>query len=109
MKFHSMADAARLPSMSIAELRDAFLVRELFKDGAINLVNTDLDRAVIGAAVPTRSSVRLDCPPALKAEYFLERRELGVLNLGGDGLIRVDGSQYPMASRDALYVGRGTA
>ncbi|MDQ3082562.1 MAG: 5-dehydro-4-deoxy-D-glucuronate isomerase [Gemmatimonadota bacterium] len=94
--------------LSTAELRDCFLVTDLFIDGKVTLRMTDLDRAVIGGAVPTVSPLTLDAPADFRAEYFAERRELGVLNTGGDGKVTVDGVAYDLAITDVLYAGRGS-
>jgi 4-deoxy-L-threo-5-hexosulose-uronate ketol-isomerase len=67
----------------------------------------DLDRTVIGSAVPLETALALPCPAELRAESFTERRELGVLNIGGAGSVHVDGRAYALGRRDALYVGRG--
>jgi 4-deoxy-L-threo-5-hexosulose-uronate ketol-isomerase len=79
----------------------------LFEPGKIVLNVTDLDRLVVGGAVPRGEPLRLEPPSGLRAEYFTERRELGALNIGGSGTITVDGKSYPMAKRDVLYVGKG--
>jgi 4-deoxy-L-threo-5-hexosulose-uronate ketol-isomerase len=89
-------------------LRQHFLLTDLFQPGAITLHVLDLDRAVLGGAVPTGSALTLDAPEALKAAYFTERRELGVLNIGGRGSVTVDGTRYDLGAKDALYVGRGS-
>ncbi len=94
--------------MSSAELRASFLVDDLFKPGRLDLVWTDLDRAVLGSAVPLEQKLVLTAPPELRSAYFTERRELGVLNLGGAGAITVDGNRQVMAGSDGLYVGRGS-
>lgn len=90
------------------ELRAAFLLEEIFAAGEIRLVYTDLDRAIVGAAVPTAMPLALATDDALKAAYFCERRELGVLNLGAAGTVTVDGMVYELGSHDCLYVGRGS-
>jgi len=94
--------------MTSEELRGSFLVADLFGADAIRLVYSDVDRAIIGSAVPVKGPLALDAAAELRAETFCERRELGVLNVGGSGTITVDGTEYPMGSRDALYVGRGS-
>jgi 4-deoxy-L-threo-5-hexosulose-uronate ketol-isomerase len=94
--------------LSTDELRATFLVTGIFVEGEVTLRITDLDRAVIGGAVPTSAPLELSNPPELRALYFTERRELGILNVGGDGSVVVDGEQYELSARDALYVGRGS-
>ncbi len=107
MKIVQMADAVRYPSMTTAELRETFLLEDLFREGEIETRYIDLDRAVIGGVVPTNAILTLETQPELRAEYFLERRELGVLNVGGSGVVSVDGAAFAMDKLDCLYVGRG--
>jgi 4-deoxy-L-threo-5-hexosulose-uronate ketol-isomerase len=68
----------------------------------------DLDRTVIGSAVPTSGTLTLETQPELRADYFLERRELGVLNAGGPGTVTVDGKAFELDKLDCLYAGRGS-
>jgi 4-deoxy-L-threo-5-hexosulose-uronate ketol-isomerase len=107
MKLLQMADAVRYPRMTTAELRSTFLIDDLFSAGQIQLVYVDLDRTVIGSAVPLAEPLTLPCPPELRATSFTERRELGVFNIGGDGSVDVDGKIYSLGNRDALYIGKG--
>jgi 4-deoxy-L-threo-5-hexosulose-uronate ketol-isomerase len=107
MRIMQMADAVRYRTMTTEELRDTFLVSDLFQPARITLTYVDLDRTVIGSAVPSAGPLRLPTDDALKAEYFTERRELGILNIGGAGKITVSGLQYDLERLDALYVGRG--
>ena len=93
--------------MTTDELRAAFLVQGLFQPGTVTLRHIDLDRVVLGGAVPTRGALVLEAPDSLGAEYFLARRELGVLNIGGRGRVTVDGTAHELEKRDVLYVGRG--
>jgi 4-deoxy-L-threo-5-hexosulose-uronate ketol-isomerase len=102
-----MADGVRYPRMSTAELRRTFLLEDLFEPDRVKLVYVDLDRAVIGSAVPLASALELPCPKELRATAFTERRELGLFNIGGPGLVRVSGKSHALGNRDALYVGRG--
>jgi 4-deoxy-L-threo-5-hexosulose-uronate ketol-isomerase len=107
MKLIQMADQVRFPRMCTAELRSTFLLDDLFQQGEVTLAYVDLDRTVIGSAVPLASALPLPCPAELRAESFTERRELGVLNIGGPGAVHVDGEAYGLGLRDAIYVGRG--
>lgn len=90
------------------ELRAAFLIESLFTAGKVELVYTDADRAIVGSAVPTRSPLPLAADSELRAAYFCERRELGILNIGGTGTVEVDGKPFETAKLDCLYVGRGS-
>lgn len=108
MRLYQMADAVRYGLMNTEELRETFLLEEMFEPGEIELAYVDLDRTVIGAAVPTTKALTLETQPELRAEYFLERRELGVLNIGGAGSVTVDGKNFELGKLDVLYVGRGS-
>ncbi|HEY9227937.1 MAG TPA: 5-dehydro-4-deoxy-D-glucuronate isomerase [Gemmatimonadaceae bacterium] len=105
---HYLPDAERTKHLTTEELRSGFLVQGLFTPGMITLRHIDLDRVVLGGAVPTNTPLLLEAPESLRAEYFTERRELGVLNVGGRGAISVEGKRYAMEYRDVLYVGRGS-
>jgi 4-deoxy-L-threo-5-hexosulose-uronate ketol-isomerase len=94
--------------MGTEELRAHFLVSGLFAPGAVTLRLVDLDRVILGGAVPTTAPLRLEAPEAIRSEYFCERRELGVLNVGGPGAVTADGARHALAAHDVLYVGRGT-
>ena len=89
------------------ELRNEFLVDNLMKQDEIVLVYSHYDRYIAGSAVPI-SPLTLEAIDPLKAENFLDRRELGVINVGGDGVITVDGTKYELTYKDALYVGMGS-
>ena len=107
VKILQMADAIRYRTMTTEELRETFLIDNLFHPGEIGLTYVDLDRTVIGSAVPTSEPLLLPTDDALRASYFTERRELGVLNIGGAGVVTVNGASFELKKLDALYVGRG--
>jgi 4-deoxy-L-threo-5-hexosulose-uronate ketol-isomerase len=108
MKIYQMPDPVRAAAMDTKQLRESFLVEDLFKPGQVQLVYADADRAVIGSASPTSESLALGTDPELRAAYFTERRELGVLNIGGRGSVAVDGRTFDMENLDGLYIGRGS-
>jgi 4-deoxy-L-threo-5-hexosulose-uronate ketol-isomerase len=108
MRLIQAADAVRYPRMTTDELRGAFLVESLFEPSSIAMVYVDLDRTVIGSAVPLEKPLALEADPDLRAAYFTERRELGILNIGGTGVVEIDGDSYELANLDAIYVGRGS-
>lgn len=108
MKHYTMPDPIRTARMSTAELRSSFLIEELFTPGGLHLVSTDLDRAIVGGAVPLDAPLLLTAGPEMRAAFFCERRELGVLNIGGPGEIVVDGQAHAMGRLDCLYIGRGS-
>lgn len=88
------------------ELRDEFLIPDLMQPGKIKFVYTHYDRYMAGGAVPT-SDLKLKTIDPLKADFFLERRELGIINVGGDGSIVVEGETFKINHKDALYIGKG--
>lgn len=90
------------------QTRDEFLAQSVLEGGQIKLIYSHYDRFIFGGVVPTVSAIALPNEDALRAQYFLERRELGVLNLGGAGSITVDGTTYEIGHFDCLYIGRGS-
>ncbi|SFJ49908.1 4-deoxy-L-threo-5-hexulose uronate isomerase [Halobacillus dabanensis] len=89
-------------------LRSEFLVESLFVEGEINMVYSHYDRVITGGAVPTVKPLKLEDQETLKTEFFLERREIGIINISdGKGKVTVDGETYELNKRDCLYVGRG--
>lgn len=89
------------------KLRDTFLSTEIMLDDEIRLVYTHYDRFIYGGIKPVNKALTLGTYDELKADFFLQRRELGVINLGGNGIIEVDGTTYVMEKYDVLYIGRG--
>lgn len=87
-------------------LREEFLIQNLFVPGEIKLVYSHIDRIITGAAVPTKA-LKLTAGDELRAEYFLQRREMGVINIGGDGRIAIDGKEYAVGYKEAMYIGMG--
>jgi 4-deoxy-L-threo-5-hexosulose-uronate ketol-isomerase len=95
-------------AMTTAELRKSFLIDHLFVPDEIPMVYSDIDRSITGSAVPVKGALKLlGTKKEMAAEYFAERREIGVINTGSDGSVRIDGKEYAMAFKDALYIGRG--
>jgi 4-deoxy-L-threo-5-hexosulose-uronate ketol-isomerase len=88
-------------------LRDRFLVEDLFAAGEVRLVHSHHDRLVVGGAVPAGGSLTLPTPDQLRAERFLDRRELAVVCIGGAGTVTVEGKPYELTAHEILYVGRG--
>lgn len=89
-------------------LRDAFLLESLFVPGTVSLVATDLDRAIVGGICPTNEPLQLGAEEELRCHYFFERREGGVINIGGPGKIEVDGETHVLKKGECLYIGRDT-
>jgi 4-deoxy-L-threo-5-hexosulose-uronate ketol-isomerase len=89
------------------ELRKHFLVEDLFIPGEIKLTYSMEDRVIIGGITPSAKALYLEGNDEIKAAYFLERREVGIINVGGRGSIKVDGEEYVLEKKDCLYVGLG--
>ena len=90
-----------------ARLREEFLIDGLFKIDELQLCYSHYDRMIVGAATPAGKQLRLEAGKEIGAEYFLARRELGIINIGGSGAVVLDGTEYELQSRDGLYVGMG--
>jgi 4-deoxy-L-threo-5-hexosulose-uronate ketol-isomerase len=94
--------------MNSEELRNNFLVDSLFKSGELNLTYTDVDRSIIGSAVPLNNELSLvGSKKETASDYFAERREVGIINIGSSGSIIVDNNVYQLESKDCLYIGKG--
>lgn len=93
--------------LSSKQLREAFLIENLFIADQISLTYSHYDRLIIGGAHPVSAPLPLQSIDALKADYFLQRRELGIINVGGKGTVSVDGTAHVLGSKEALYIGRG--
>ncbi len=89
------------------ELREKYLIEKVFEKDQILLTYSHQDRMIAGGAMPVNKTLELTAGDELRADYFLQRRELGVINIGGEGVITLDGVEYEMHSKDGLYVGMG--
>lgn len=94
-------------SMNTNELRENFLIENLMVDDDLKLVYSHYDRVIVGGAKPVSKTLTLEADHELRADYFLERRELGIINIGGNGVVEADGQIYQLAKLDCLYVSRG--
>ncbi|WP_117881996.1 5-dehydro-4-deoxy-D-glucuronate isomerase [Aureibaculum luteum] len=94
-------------SYDTTRLREEFLIDNLMQADKIELVYSHYDRFITGSAVPTVAPLKLEVIDALKADYFLARRELGIINIGAAGTVTVDGIVYELDNKEALYVGQG--
>lgn len=88
-------------------LREEFLIQGLFAADEIKLVYSHIDRIITGAATPVQETLVLTAGEELRAEYFLQRREMGIINIGGDGVVIIDGKEYAVAHKDGMYIGMG--
>ena len=107
MKLHYFPSPEAANTLDTAALRERFLLGGLFQPGAVVAHYTDLDRMVVGAALPGKTPLGLPSDKELGTAFFLERREIGILNLGDPGTVRVGGASHSLGRLDCLYVGRG--
>ena len=108
MKYILETGPNEVKGMTTAVLREYFLLEDLMQNEAIQAVYSAYERFVILGAKPVDKSLKLDTYPSLKSEYFLQRREIGIINVGGSGLITVDGIGYHLDKLSCLYLGKGT-
>lgn len=94
--------------MNTSELRSNFLIEKVFQEDTIQLTLSFYDRYIAGGAMPVNKKLELPNPGNLRANYFLERREMGIINVGGNGVIEADGISYEIAFKEALYIGKET-
>lgn len=89
-------------------LRKEFLIEDIFNADEISLVYSMYDRYIVGGAMPVKKALKLETPDELKAEQFLERREMGIINIGGDAIISSGSRDFKLGFKEALYLGKGT-
>ncbi len=89
-------------------LRHDFLIQDLFVVDEIKTIYSQIDRIIVGAATPAKKTLTLEAGAELRAKYFLERREMGIINIGGNGTVTVDGKEYKFKNRDGMYIGMGS-
>ena len=107
MEVRYSPDPVRFCRMTTQEVRDNFLIDSLFTSDEIMMVYSDVDRAITGSAVPVKGELSLTSADELRADYFCQRRELGILNIGEEGIVTIDGAEYEMSNLDCLYAGKG--
>jgi 4-deoxy-L-threo-5-hexosulose-uronate ketol-isomerase len=95
-------------TMNTSQLRENFLIEKVFEEDAIHFILSFYDRYIAGGAMPVNKVIELPNPESLKANYFLERREMGIINVGGKGIIEADGEQFELDFKEALYIGKQT-
>ena len=108
MEIRYSADPVRFETMNTESIRENFLAENLFAKDKLELIYSDQDRVIFGSAVPADKSITLGAFDELRCDYFCQRRELGVLNIGKAGIIIVDDKTFEMSPGDGLYVGMGS-
>ena len=107
MELRTAASPRDVKHYTTERLREEFLITPVFCEDEIKLVYSHIDRIITGSAMPVDKSLVLTAGQELRAEYFLQRRELGVINIGGPGRILIDGKTWNVGSRDGMYIGMG--
>ena len=107
MELRTASSPRDVKTYDTARLREEFLIQNLFMPDQVKMVYSHIDRIITGAAVPVSKALTLDAGDELRAEYFLQRREMGIINIGGEGRVTVDGTTYTLRPRDGIYIGRG--
>jgi 4-deoxy-L-threo-5-hexosulose-uronate ketol-isomerase len=108
MKFLHTADKERYRRLTTSEMREAYLIDNLFVAGEVSLCYTDVERSITGSAVPLGEALSLPVHKELASDYFTQRREIGVINIGQQGSVVIDGETFELDNRDSLYIGRGS-
>ncbi len=107
MELRTAASPKDVKYYTTQRLREEFLIQNLFVPDEIKLVYSHIDRIITGAATPVSKTLTLTAGDELRAEYFLQRREMGVINIGGAGTIIIDGKRYEVGFKEGMYIGMG--
>jgi len=109
MEVRFSTDPHSYRKMTQEQLRSMFLIDSLFQPDAIPMVYSDIDRSITGSVVPVTKRLQLlSSKKEMAAEYFTERREIGIINIGGEGVVITDGKEHQLGRNDGVYIGRGT-
>jgi len=108
METRNACSPAETSGMNTSTLRENFLIQKIFTDDAVQLTLSFFDRYITGGAMPVNKMIALPNPENLKANYFLERREMGIINVGGKGKVEADGETFELDFKEALYIGQQT-
>ena len=108
MELRTACSPADAKHYDTKRMREEFLIQDLFNDNSIRYVYSHIDRIITGGGKPVGQQLKIEAGDELRAEYFLERREMGIINVGGPGKVIVDGTVYAMNYKDGLYIGRGS-
>ena len=107
MKIIHQVHPADFKNYDTAQIRERFLLENLVAADEISCAYTHYDRMVVGAATPVNKSLKLETYDQLKSENFLDRREIGIINIAGNGSVEADGEKFDMEKQDCLYIGKG--
>lgn len=107
MELRTAASPKDVKYYTTERLREEFLIPVIFEKDVIKMVYSHIDRIITGGVMPVKETLFLKAGKELQVEYFLQRREMGVINIGGTGIISVDGKKYELKSKDGMYLGMG--
>lgn len=107
MELRTAASPKDMKHYDTDRLREEFLIQNVFVPDEIKLVYSHIDRIITGSATPVNKTLVLTAGDELRAEYFCQRRELGIINIGGTAVITIDGKEYTVAYKEAMYIGMG--
>lgn len=107
MEIRMQASPRDVKNYTTDRLREEFLIQNMFVEDNIKMVYSHADRIIVGSAMPVEQKLKLEAGSELRAEYFLQRREMGVINIGGTGSIMIDGKTYQVGHKEGMYIGRG--
>ena len=107
MEVRNASNSKDVKHYTTERLREEFLITDLFTKDNVKMVYSHIDRIITAGAMPIDEELTLEAGKELAAEYFLQRREMGCINIGGAGIITIDGVEYNMNPRDGIYIGRG--
>ncbi|MGF6989452.1 4-deoxy-L-threo-5-hexosulose-uronate ketol-isomerase [Lachnospiraceae bacterium PF1-21] len=107
MELRTAASPRDVKHYTTERLREEFLIEKVFREDEIYLVYSHIDRIITGSAMPIKKELVLTAGDELRAEFFLQRREMGVINIGGPGTITVDGKAYVVGTKEGMYIGMG--
>lgn len=108
MQIYQAISQREAQGFNTEQLRENFLIESIFQNNEVKIYYTHYDRVVLGGVMPSNTAITLPTYDNLKSDYFLERREIGIINVGGDGEIAVDDKTFPLSKLDALYIGKGS-
>ena len=108
METRNACSAAETAAMNTTQLRENFLIEKIFTEDTIQFTLSFFDRYITGGAMPVNKKIELPNPANLRAGYFLERREMGIINVGGKGTVEADGERFGLDFKEALYLGKQT-
>lgn len=107
MEYRMAASPRDVKNYTTERLREEFLLQKLFQADELKLVYSHNDRIITGAATPVTRKLVLTAGEELRADYFLQRREMGIINIGGSGIVVIDGRRYEAAGKEGMYIGMG--